>query len=97
MKFLFFLLCFSSGLANAQVQGRIQSTASLPGALKFVISDEAAKVIYQKLSSVASEDPYYGPGKVLVKSGNGIICSYVKVEKQYYCELDIIESGILGL
>ena len=44
-----------SSFANAQAQGRIHSTASLPGALKFVISDEAAKEIFQKLSSLNQE------------------------------------------
>ena len=76
-------------------KGEIIATASMPGTIKFVLTGSAAEAIYNKLSAKPFEDVYYGPGNVLEKIGQGIRCSLSVKLKNYECEFDVIEKGIL--
>lgn len=98
-KAMMLTVLLASSLSSAQVpaaKGEIQTGPSLPGTLGFVITGEPARLIYDQLSSVESEDPYYGPGKVKMKTGNGISCRLPADQKMgSWCEVSVTPKGIL--
>lgn len=93
---MLFLVMFSlKSLAQDSAKSEINSTASLPGTISFVISGRAAQNMYEQLSGEASEDVYYGPGQVFEKIGQGIRCSVLLKQKDYSCEFTVTKNGIM--
>lgn len=91
-----FLVMFSlKTLAQDSAKSEINSTASPPGTISFVISGLAAQKMYEQLSVEAFEDVYYGPGQVFEKVGQGIRCSVLLKQKDYSCEFTITNNGIM--
>jgi hypothetical protein len=92
--FLSSTLCLAQAL---ETKGEIRLGPSIPDTLGFIITGEPARLIYEKLSAAEHEAPYYGPGNVKQKQGEGIGCWFPKDRKiGPWCELTVTANGVLS-